>query len=328
MKFSGKSACRLQIGKHASLQNWKLQAPLAYLPTGVLATCSWRMAFLFLALLLAGCAGRKSVILEKPQPTVTASQASTLREEADKLWKQRDNPPKARQALEAYKHAFAADPTNVELGTRLSRAYHFVGYYVETNPEARDTLFLRGVEAGEHTLALNPNFRAVYRKTKDVGRALANIDPRWMNAVFWTGANLDQWSSRRGKFVKLGNKRRIEDYYTKVREHDPNFFYGAVYRFFGTLPTRVPFGDMDESKRQFDKALEVAPNFFGNHRAYAEYYAIKRKDRELFKKLLETASNGDPEVLPDVAPENKYEQAMARKMLANIEAYFGEKKKK
>jgi hypothetical protein len=59
---------------------------------------------------------------------------------------------------------------------------------------------------------------------------------------------------------------------------------------------------------------------------YAEFYAVERKDRELFKKHLETVINGNPNALPDVAPENKYEQEIAKKMLARIEEYFGKKK--
>jgi hypothetical protein len=41
---------------------------------------------------------------------------------------------------------------------------------------------------------------------------------------------------------------------------------------------------------------------------------------------LEQVINGNPNVLPDVAPENKYEQAMARNMLNRIDEYFEIKK--
>jgi hypothetical protein len=32
--------------------------------------------------------------------------------------------------------------------------------------------------------------------------------------------------------------------------------------------------------------------------------------------------NGDPAVLPDVEPENRYEQEIAKKLLAKIDEYF------
>jgi tetratricopeptide (TPR) repeat protein len=289
----------------------------------------FRSIFLLAVFLLVGCAGRRSVILEKPQPVISATDAAALRNDADKLWKQRDDPQKARQALALYRRAFAADPANVELGTRLARAFHFVGYYVETDPARRDSLFLEGVETGERVLALNPSFQATYRKTTDEARALVALDVSWINPIYWTGMNYDRWLSGQGRWVRYRNKQRVEAYMTRVKELDPNFFYGAVPRYFGVLPTqgRAPFVDIDDAKREFDRALEMAPNFFGNQRTYAETYAVKKKDRELFKKLLEQVINGNPNVLPDVAPENKYEQAMARNMLNRIDEYFSERKK-
>ncbi len=291
--------------------------------------CRFRFISLLAVFLLAGCAGRHSVILERPQPVISAAEAATLRNDADKLWKQRDDPQKARQALALYRRAFAADPTNVEIGTRLARAFHFVGYYVETDPARQDSLFLQGVEAGERVLALNPSFQATYRKTTDEARALAVLDISWINPIYWTGMNYDHWMSGQGRWVRYGNKRRVEAYMTRVKELDPNFFYGAVPRYFGVLPTqgRAPFVHIEDAKQEFDRALELAPNFFGNQRTYAETYAVKKKDRGLFRKLLEQVINGNPNALPEVAPENKYEQAIAKDMLNRIDEYFSEREK-
>lgn len=294
----------------------------------MLLVCRFRFIILLAVFSLVGCAGRRSVILEKPQPVISAADAATLRNDADRLWKQRDDPSTARQALALYRRAFAADPTNVEVGTRLARAFHFVGYYVETDPARQDSLFLQGVETGERVLALNPSFQATYRRTTDEARALTVLDISWINPIYWTGMNYDRWMSGQGRLVRYGNKQRVEAYMTRVKELDPNFFYGAVPRYFGVLPTqgRAPFVNIDDAKQEFDRALELAPNFFGNQRTYAETYAVKKKDRELFKKLLEQVINGNPNALPDVAAENKYEQETAKKMLARIEDYFGEGK--
>lgn len=277
--------------------------------------------FFVLGILLVSCAGRRSVILDPPPVAKPDTVAVTLRAEADNLWKERDDPQKARQALEKYRQAVAADPFDVALGTRLARAYNFVASYIETKREAQDTLFERGVEAGEHTLALNPSFRTTYQKTKEESKALAVLDESWVNTIFWTGANLGGWTKRQGRLVRYGNKHVVEAYFTRLRELEPDLFYGAVYRFFGALPTQVPFGSLDESKREFEKAIEVAPKFLGNYRAYAENYAVARKDRDLFKKLLESAINGDAKALPEVIPENKYEQQLAQKMLDEIDKY-------
>jgi hypothetical protein len=97
-----------------------------------------------------------------------------------------------------------------------------------------------------------------------------------------------------------------------------------MYRFFGMWRTqaREPFADMDKSEEEFEQAVALAPNCFANKRIYAETYAFKKKERILFKRLLEEVVAGNPNALSDIAPENKYEQAIARYLLAQINEYF------
>jgi hypothetical protein len=276
---------------------------------------------LFAGSLFIGCAGRKSMFLEKTK-SATGADPAALRAEADALWEQRGDTTKARDALAAYQRAFAADPTNVSLGARLIRAHYLVGYYVEKNPIVRDTLYLRGAEIGEQTLATNAAFRDNFAKHKSEKKALALLDKNYIEAVYWTGANLSRWASTKSMMTRMGNKGRIEAYNQRVREIDPDFFHAAPHRFFGALPTKVPFGNMDESKREFEAGIAKAPNYFGTRTLFAELYAIKRQDRKIFKEQLEYVINGDPAVLPDVEPENRYEQEIAKKLLAKIDEYF------
>lgn len=287
-----------------------------------LPVCRWMVIAGLASALVAGCAGRKTMILEATRATVSAGDPAALRAEADALWSQRGDTTKAREALAASQRVFAADPTNVALGARLARAYYVVGYYVEKNPPVQDTLFLRGAEIGERTLATNAAFRESYSKFKDEKKALGLLDARYIEAIYWTGANLGRWASTKGMMTRLGNKGRIEAYNRRVRELDDNFFHAATYRFFGALPTKVPFGNMDESKREFEAGVAKEPNYFGTRTMFAEFYAIKRQDRKIFQEQLEYVINGDPAALPDVEPENRYEQEIAKKLLAKIDEYF------
>jgi len=283
---------------------------------------------IIIAILLSGCAGRQIAILERPlPPPKPAANAATLQKDAENLWAQRSDPQKARQALDAFKRAYAVNP-NREMGTKLARAYHFVGYYIETDPDSQAARFLRGVETGERVLSLDNDFRMKYLKTKDDKRALNEVrDASWAAAIYWTAANLEQWTNAQGWRVRYGNKGRVEVYMTRVRELDPNFYFGGVWRYFGTLPTqgRAPFVDLDNAKPHFEKAVAVAPDFLANKRLYAETYAVKKKDRALFKKLLDEVAAVNPKQAEKIAPENKYEQEMARALLAKIDEYFSKK---
>ncbi len=280
-----------------------------------------------IAVLVLGCAGRQTAISERPlPPPQPAANAAKLQKDAETLWTQRGEPLKARQALAAWQRAYAAHP-NRENGTKLTRAYHFVGYYIETDPDSQTAHFLRGLETGERVLSLNNDFRMTYLKTKDDKRSLAVLDRAWVPALYWTAANLEQWNERQPWGVRYGNKGRVELYMTRVRELEPDYYYGGPYRYFGVLPTRgrAPFVDRDDAKRAFEKAVESAPNFLGNKRLYAETYAVKKKDRALYARLLNEVVAAKIDNAADIAPENRYEQLRAQKMLMEIDRVFGKK---
>jgi len=288
---------------------------------------SWKSISAVLAVFSLSCAGRQIAIMDRPLPTVTPpANAATLTKDAETLWAQRSDRQKAQLALDAYKRAFAANP-NREVGTKLTQAYYFAGYYVETEPDSQAAYFLRGAETGERVLSLNNDFRMKYLKTKDDRRALDVLEASWAATIYWTAANLEQWTNAQGWRVRYGNKGRVEVYMTRVRELDPNFYFGAVWRYFGVLPTqgRAPFVDIDNAKTQFEKAIAVAADFLANKRLYAETYAVKKKDRALFKKLLDEVAAVNPKQAEKFAPENKYEQERARALLAKIDEYFSKK---
>jgi len=293
-----------------------------------MARIIWNSAKIFIiiiAILLSGCAGRQTAISERPlPPPQPAANAAALQKDAENLWAQRGEPAKTRQALEAGKRAYAANP-NRELGVKLARAYHFVGYYIETDPDSQTARFLSGLETGERVLSLNNEFRMRYLKTKDDRRSLAVLDRTWAPAIYWTAANLERWTESQGRGVRYGNKGRIEVYMTRVRELEPDYHYGGALRYFAVLPTRgrAPFVDHDDAKRAFEKVLETAPNFLGNKRLYAETYAMKKKNRALFTQLLNEVIAAKIDKASEIAPENKYEQEKAKKMLAEISKYFG-----
>jgi tetratricopeptide (TPR) repeat protein len=150
------------------------------------------------------------------------------------------------------------------------------------------------------------------------------LEQEWIIPIYWTATNLGGWTALQKTSVRYGNKGDIEALMKRVHELNPDFFYGAVYRFYGVLKaqTREPFGDLDKAKEAFDKAVALEPNCFTNKVMYAATYAIKKKERDLFKTLLDQVVSGNPNALPDIAPENKYEQALAKRLLARIDEYF------
>jgi hypothetical protein len=293
------------------------------------------------ALLSAGCAGRTSTIgsggqaqaAEKPSVPASDSAAAPVtspaaapavlsgRELADQLWSRRANPDTARLALAAYGEAAKSNP-DAALLARLSRAHYLVANYVETDPARKDSLFLKGVEAAEKAMSTDPAFVKNFQETKDEKKAVQVLGMSHIEAIYWYSANLGKWASTKSLMVRLGNKSKLEAYSKRVLDLDEKFFHGAPHRFFGALPTKVPGGDLKVSKAHFEKAIAIEPNYFGTRTLFAELYATKARDKDVFVKQLDYVLAGDPASLPDSEPENRYEQAAAKQLKEKLNEWF------
>lgn len=282
-----------------------------------------------LGALALGCAGRKSVIAEASETRTDASappagdtgSTGNPRAQADLLWAGRGHPDTARAALAAYVEAAAKAP-DAALLARLSRAYYLVANYVETREEARDSLFLEGVEAAERGMSLHPAFLKVFKETRDEKKAVQELGLDHIDAIYWYSANLGKWSATKSLMVRLGNKSKLEAYNRRVLDLDETYFHGAPHRFFGALPTKVPGGDMEASKRHFEKAIGIEPDYFGTRTLYAGLYATKARDKETFVKQLDYVIGAPVSSLPDVEPENRYEQDLARRLKERADDLF------
>jgi hypothetical protein len=273
-----------------------------------------------------GCAGRKTTIGAGAQTPAavpdSAAPSSGIRSQADAYWAQRGNPDTARLALAAYVAASTAGPADASLLARASRAHYLVANYIETDAARKDSLFLKGVEYAERAMALHPGFLKVFQETKDEKKAVQELGMESIDAIYWYSANLGKWASNKSLMVRLGNKSKLEAYSKRVLDLDEKYFHGAAHRFFGALPTKVPGGDLQVSKKHFEKAIEIEPNYFGSRTLYAELYATKARDKETFVKQIEYVIATPANSLPDAEPENRYEQEVARKLKEQTNEWF------
>ena len=110
----------------------------------------------------------------------------------------------------------------------------------------------------------------------------------------------------------------------KVEALKPDFFYGAVPRYWGSFYAIAPSiagGDMVKSKENFKKSIAMAPESLTTRVLFAEYYWAEEGNKKEFKKELETVVNA-PEGIAELRPENNLEKIKAKKMLENIGDYF------
>jgi hypothetical protein len=108
-------------------------------------------------------------------------------------------------------------------------------------------------------------------------------------------------------------------------ELDETYFHGGPHRWFGSYYAKLPSiagRDLEKSGEHFEKALEIAPNYFGTRILRSEYYATNSQDKELFRSDLEFVLNTPSDVIPELVPEQEVEKKKATEMLEEIDDRF------
>lgn len=288
------------------------------------ATLAYALAWLSSAL-LAGCAGGRAVPVNAAQqafPYRTAAPHSQKWIQADSLWALRADPGAATQSLKAYRSAVRKRRKSPELLARLSHACYFVATYISTSPDQRDALFREGQDVALQGMLLDPGFSGVFRETGDETEAALSLDPAYVELLYWYVVNLARELNQESTIIRRGNKARVESLNDRLLALDPGFYYAGPHRIAGAIPTRLPEGVLADAKPHFESAIASAPEYLGNRVIYADMYAVRAKDKQLFRAQLEAVLAAPEDTASAIAPENRYARAQAKALLARMDAFF------
>ena len=129
--------------------------------------------------------------------------------------------------------------------------------------------------------------------------------------LYWTASALGKWAKLTGFTTLLKHKDTVKSYISTVQTLDNDFSYHAPDRYFGAYYAIAPSfagGDLAKSKEHFDKSIAGSPGYLATKVLYAQYYATKMQDSQLYEKLLNEVISSDPEADPAIGPENKAEK--------------------
>jgi tetratricopeptide (TPR) repeat protein len=248
--------------------------------------------------------------------------------EAEAAWALRADVAKLKEAIAKWDAAVAIKPDDADTYTKLSRAQYLYGdghlFFESEGSEAKMQEFLAAHEKGlayaEQGLRA---FSAEYEKRIETGvkveDAITVLDRSAVPLMYWYDVNLGKWAKAKGIDETLKHKDRIFGIMSRVYELDPDYFYGAPDRYFGTYYAVAPAfagGDVNKSKEYFEKSLKKAPNYLVTHVLIAELLAPKLQDRALFdreiKFVLETPANVIPEVEAEAIIEKKKAERLSK----------------
>jgi hypothetical protein len=284
--------------------------------------------FLLTASLGLGCAKHAGSYSQQAS-TGTADQSAALVAEADAAWENRSDAAQLKAALVKYEAALDADSTNRHAAIRLTRGWYWYGDVHVKEDEAKLAAWNTAVQMGGRCMAVNSEFTQLLEKGGETEASAAakamTLDDA--GCLYWTASALGKWAKMTGFTTLLKHKDTVKSYIETVQKLDDDFSYHAPDRYFGAYYAIAPSfagGDLNKSKTHFDKSIAGSEGYLATKVLYAQYYATKQQDRDLFERLLNEVITADPTADPAIAPENKAEQAKAQHLLDTESDYFAE----
>lgn len=287
-----------------------------------------------LALAGFGCAARSDRWMGAGQPEVVATAptidltaVTALVRTGDEHWRARNDEVHLRRALNAWGQAAAYSPDDAELLVKLTRGHYFLAdAYLRANEDAYLAELDQAVQWGQRALnAVSPEFEKRMAAGMPFQEAVAFIPKAGVPAMYWYASALGRWAQHRGFGGVMGNKDDVKAAMDRCLHLQPDYYFGGPHRYFGAYYAVAPTlagGDAEKSKVHFQRSLAIAPDFLGTKVLWAAELAVKERDEETFEKLLNEVLASSPEILADVEPEGRVEQAKARELLAHKDDLF------
>jgi tetratricopeptide (TPR) repeat protein len=275
---------------------------------------------------LTACGPKAGGTYEVAAATGDASAPDSIKTEADGLWAERGDKAKLQAALTKYEQAYASNPSDRDVAVKLTRGYYFLGDVHESDMDAKMAHWDTSIAWGKKCMALNKDFTALLEKgDEDEASATRTATRDDVPCMYWMATSLGKWAKANGIAKSLKHLPTVKAFIGKVSELDPSYFHAASDRYWGAYYSVVPSfagQDLDKSKDHFDKSIAAAPAYFGTKVLMAENLAVKKQDQAMFDTLLEEVINGDPNAVPEIAPENAMEQAKAKALKAKKSDFF------
>jgi len=265
--------------------------------------------------------------------TMTVAATASLLEDIAKSAYRQSDLRLIREGMPAYLMLIdgmvEAVPDNKRLLINAAQAYaSFASAFIQDEDQdyAR-VLYARAKEYGLRALQkigmLDPDSKPFEAFEADMDR----LSKKDVPYIFWAASCWGNWISlSQGSIKALAELPRVEILMKKVLELDEEFYYGGAHIFMGILngsKPRMAGGNPDLAREHFLKAIELGRGeFLMAYIFYADYYAKKVFDKDIYISSLETALNTPANINPDLTLINTVAHTKAKLMLGEADDYF------
>jgi hypothetical protein len=145
--------------------------------------------------------------------------------------------------------------------------------------------------------------------------------------VFWTAACWGNWIGLNlSSMAAMAELPRVELMMRKVLELDETFYYGGPHLFMGiwyASRPKIAGGNLDLAREHFQKAITLGQGkFLMTHVYYAQYYARRAFDEELFRSELQKVLDTPADISPELTLLNTVAHQRAKDMLDHLKDFF------
>jgi hypothetical protein len=145
--------------------------------------------------------------------------------------------------------------------------------------------------------------------------------------LFWSAACWGGWIRLNLNSMEAqAQLPRVEMMMKRVLELDEGFYYGGPHLFMGiwfASRPKIAGGNLDTAQYHFQRAMELGQNkFLMTKIYYADLYARKKFDRDLFVATLNEVLQTPADIEPDLTLTNCVARRKAEEMLRTADDYF------
>lgn len=268
-----------------------------------------------------------------PGKKMTVASAGLLLEEVAKVSSRQSDLKIIREGMPAYlmlmDGMIEAVPDNEQLLIAAAQAYSsFASAFVEEqDQEHAKLLYGKARQYALRFLEVRGFRDPLHRSFDDFKEGLKRLGRKDVPYLFWAATCWASWINLNlDSMEAMAELPRVESMMKRVLELEEGFYYGGAHLFMGiwfASRPKLAGGDLKKSEQHFLKALDWGQGkFLMAYVYYANYYARKALDKDLFVSTLTKVVETSSDIVPELTLVNTVAKHKARELLDHAEEYF------
>jgi hypothetical protein len=268
-----------------------------------------------------------------PNKKLTVGATATLLEEVARASYRQSDLRILREGMPAYLMLIdgmvQAVPDNEQLLISAAQSYSsFASLFVEDqDKEYANLLYERGKQYALRSLEMRGFKEPLQRPFDDFKEGLKRLGKKDVPYIFWAATCWVNWIRLNLDSIEaISELPRVESLMKRALELDEGFYYGGPHLFMGiwfASRPKIVGGDLKKAQEHFLKALDLGQGkFLMAYVYYANYYARKMTDKDLFTSTLQKVLETPAETSPDLVLINTVAKKQAKELLSHVGEYF------